>query len=90
MNLIAMIAGYAALSLAFVGLICIALAPKPPRLEDDQVTPEKPYLPPQVRKAMSLRDRLEGSSDLRERRAKWAARQEIERMAYDVERGVEP
>lgn len=59
MTILAMIAGYLALSLALTVLFCFAVAPVPPRLEDDQHTPEAPHLPPQVIKAMSANERIQ-------------------------------
>ena len=57
---------------------------------DPYECPESPLIPPPIRKSLSTRDRLALAEDLRERRAQWEARQEIDRLCADIASGREP
>lgn len=78
--------------LACIGLLCIALAPKPPLVEDDQITPEVPYLPAPIIVHLSIGDRERGRAshdkDFEARRFEWAAWAEAQELIRDVEEGV--
>lgn len=58
--------------------------------DPNEYTPEAPAIPKPIRKAMAVKDRLAKDQGLRERRAKWAVAQEVDRMCQDIAEGRNP
>jgi hypothetical protein len=89
---LAYVGGIAALVIFAIGIVCIAFAERGPKLEDDEVTPEAPFLPPPVIKHLSVSDRIEWKSRATpEEQAQFRAalrdvrdRETIDRMIRDV------